>query len=209
MSEWLRPVVEAYRALFPGLASWIVDVGSRDGDDAAYLVSELGGTATCIEARSEAAENIAARYPDFQVIAAAVGADTGWADFLEYLGPDDNMRGSSTFNLARADMYPEPHRIIQVPVLRLDTILRPGTIDVLKIDVEGFTLQALHGLGDRIRDVMVAHLETETAERAAWHEPANNREVADFMSSHGFDLYSRDYQWGPSIEDQTWVRSLR
>lgn len=209
MSVWLEPVVEAHRKFFGDRkGACIVDVGSRDGDDAAWLASQIRtGNVTCVEARPDAAKAIRAKYPDFEVVECAVGAEGGTADFLEFLGDDAGLVGSSSLNLGRAGLYGgnKPHQIIQVPVRRLDSFLPEGIIDILKVDVEGHTREALLGLGDRINDVLVAHLETETRERAAYGEPANNVWVYDYMKAHGFSLHAVRYEWGPSIEDQTWI----
>lgn len=212
MSVWLEPVVEAWREFYDGFdghAVRVVDVGSRDGDDAAWLASQIGATEViCVEARSSAARAIKDKYPDFEVVQCAVGAEGGTADFLEFLGDDEGLVGSSSLNLGRAGLYGgnRPYQIIEVPVRRLDSLLPDhGWIDILKVDVEGYTREALIGLGERIDIVMVAHLETETKERAAYGEPANNVWVYDYMKSRGFSLYAVRYEWGPSIEDQTWV----
>lgn len=209
MSMWLEPVIEAYKRLYSDPeGAWIVDVGSRDGDDAAWLASQIRtGNVTCVEARPRAARAIKAKYPDFQVFECAVGAEEGIADFLEFLGDDAGLVGSSSLNLGRSALYGgnKPHQLIEVPVRRLDSILPADVIDILKIDVEGHTREALLGLGGRINDVLVAHLETETRERAAYGEPANNVWAYGYMKARGFRLYAVRYEWGPSIEDQTWV----
>jgi hypothetical protein len=63
------------------------------------------------------------------------------------------------------------------------------------------------GMGELMKDVLVAHIETETPERAAWGEPSNNLEVMTIMQDLGFSLVDVSYQWGWSIQDQVWVNT--
>jgi hypothetical protein len=109
--------------------------------------------------------------------------------------------------LERQNAYPTESVIIDVPVTRLDMILPLGTIDILKIDVEGHSIPVISGMGDRMQDVLVAHIETETPERIAWGEPSNNLEVMAIMQDLGFSLANVSYQWGWSIQDQVWINT--
>lgn len=203
----LDPIVRAYRAYYSD-APLVVDVGARDGDDVAVLVEALGGQGIAVEARPDAADEIRTRHPTLTVIQAAVHDHNGVTGFAVFESDDPDVVGSSGFRYERSYALGVPAHVIQVSCCRLDSILPAGPIGVLKVDVEGFTLEALHGLGDRIQDVLVAHLETETLARAGapWHERVTNGVVAEFMRRHGFTLVDLAYEWGPSIEDQTWVR---
>lgn len=206
MSVWLEPVIEAYRKFYGDVGErWIVDVGSRDGDDAAWLASHFRpGNVTCVEARPDAAAAIKAKYPDFEVLAfAASDRFAPRAPFLAFDEPE--FSGSSSLRLSRSRHHASPSHLIGVTRVRLDETLRPGIIDILKVDTEGHSMEVLSGLEGRMSDVLVAHVETETLERAAWGEPANNHAVAYFMRANGFRLFDVSYQWGPSIEDQVWV----
>jgi hypothetical protein len=120
---------------------------------------------------------------------------------------DPEFFGSSSLELVRANTYQTESTIIDVPVTRLDAIIEPGIIDVLKVDVEGHSVPAIEGMGNLIKDVLVAHIETETPERAAWGEPSNNLKVIEIMQDFGFSLADVSYQWGWSIQDQTWVNT--
>ena len=207
--KWLSPIIEAYQKYFIGNPSMIVDVGSRDGDDARWIVNNLGAekdcSVVCVEARSDAAKAIQEKYPEFLVFATAISNFIGESKFVEM--QEEEFAGSSSLMLERQNAYPTKSLIIDVPVTRLDSIIPLGTIDVLKIDVEGHSVPAIEGMGDRMKDVLVAHIETETPERAAWGEPSNNLEVAKLMQELGFSLFDISYQWGWSIQDQTWINT--
>ena len=172
---WLQPIVDGYQKHFGGPISRIVDAGSRDGDDAQWLLKKLpvqkDVQVICVEARKNAAEAIQQKYPNFLVFATAVSDFVGNAKFVEMT--EDEFSGSSSLMMERQNAYATESVIIDVPVTRLDMILPSGTIDILKIDVEGQSVPVISGMGERMQDVLVAHIETETPERKAWGEPSN------------------------------------
>ena len=207
--SWLSPIIDSYQKYFGDVAYKIIDVGSRDGDDAQLLLSKLGNDKACevicIEARKGAAAEIKKNYPNFIVFPTAVSNFIGKSKFVQM--NEQEFLGSSSLEMARAAAYPTESTIINVPVTRLDAIIEPGTIDILKIDVEGHSVPVIEGMGDLMKDVLVAHIETETLARAAWGEPSNNLIVMDIMEKLGFSLANVSYQWGWSIQDQTWVNT--
>lgn len=59
-------------------------------------------------------------------------------------------------------------------------------IDIIKIDVEGATFDVLVGMKERIKDIKIMHIETESApffEGQKLHD-----EVADYLSNNDFEL---------------------
>lgn len=206
---WLQPIIDGYEKHFSGPISKIVDAGSRDGDDAQWILERLPAQEDvqiiCIEARKNAAEAIQEKYPNFLVFATAVSDFVGSSEFVEM--SEEEFAGSSSLMLERQNAYPTKSVIINVPVTRLDMILPPGTIDILKIDVEGHSIPVISGMGARMQDVLVAHIETETPVRTAWGEPSNNIEVMKVMQDLGFSLANVSYQWGWSLQDQVWINT--
>jgi FkbM family methyltransferase len=206
---WLKPIINEYKKHFNDPISKIVDVGSRDGDDAKWILKRLpvqeDVQVICVEARKNAAEAIQKKYPNFLVFATAVSDFVGNSKFVEMT--EDEFAGSSSLVLERQNAYPTESVIIDVPVTRLDVILPPGTIDILKIDVEGHSIPVISGMGERMQDVLLAHIETETPDRKAWGELSNNLEVIAIMQDLGFSLANVSYQWGWSIQDQIWINT--
>jgi len=206
---WLKPIINEYKKHFNDPISKIVDVGSRDGDDAKWILKRLPVKediqVICVEARKSAAEAIQQKYPNFLVFATAVSDFVGNAKFVEMT--EDEFSGSSSLMMERQNAYATKSVIIDVPVTRLDMILPSGTIDILKIDVEGQSVPVISGMGERMQDVLVAHIETETPERKAWGEPSNNIEVMKVMQDLGFSLANVSYQWGWSLQDQIWINT--
>ena len=206
---WLQPIIDEHKKHFNDPVSKIVDVGSRDGDDARWILKQLpvqeDVQVICIEARKKAAEAIQKKYPNFLVFDTAVSDFVGSSKFVEMI--EEEFAGSSSLVLERQNAYPTESVIIDVPVTRLDIILPSGIIDILKIDVEGHSIPVISGMGDRMQDVLIAHIETETPDRKAWGEPSNNLEVMKIMQDLGFSLASVSYQWGWSIQDQVWINT--
>jgi FkbM family methyltransferase len=206
---WLQPIVEEYQKYFDGPISKIVDAGSRDGDDAQWILERLPAKedvqVICVEARKNAAEAIQEKYPNFLVFATAVSDFVGSSKFVEMT--EEEFSGSSSLMMERQTAYATPSAIITVPVTRLDIIIPSGTIDILKIDVEGQSVPVISGMGERMRDVLLAHIETETPERKAWGEPSNNLKVMKVMQDLGFSLANVSYQWGWSLQDQIWINT--
>jgi len=207
--EWLQIIVDTYQKYFDGKVARVVDAGSRDGDSAYWLIKKFDAEdycqVVCIDARKEAAELIKEKYPNFIVFDTAISDFVGEADFVNFKNKE--FLGSSSLVLERAKAYAAESFVIKVPVTRLDMILEPGDIDILKIDVEGHSVPVILGMGNRMSDVLVAHIETETPERSAWGEKANNLEVMIIMQDLGFSLINISYQWGLSIQDQIWINT--
>jgi FkbM family methyltransferase len=208
-NDWLQVIVDTYQKYFDGKVTRIVDAGSRDGDSTQWLIDKFdmedSFEAICIDARKEAAELIKEKYPNFIVFHTAISDFVGEADFVNFKNKE--FLGSSSLVLERAKAYAAESFVIKVPVTRLDMILEPGDIDILKIDVEGHSVPVILGMGNRMSDVLVAHIETETPERSAWGEKANNLEVMIIMQDLGFSLINISYQWGLSIQDQIWINT--
>lgn len=204
---WLDPTIIAYKRQHNRRAKPVVwEVGSRDGDDGFELAKRIytgrkdqfwnNATVVCFEPNPEQAEVIRQRYPEAEIYECAVSNEEGEADFKVYHG-DEGMVGSSSLNLDWKGEGLEGH-VIQVKVVRLDSLIRDEIIDIMKIDVEGYSLQVLEGLGDKINQVRVMHIETET-----WTK--SNKKIKKFMKKRGWVLVDEVEQYG-NMPDQVWVR---
>lgn len=213
MNKWLDTTIAAYQQYFQlGQRLVVWDVGSRDGDDGVELAERLGGTAadvTCVEPNPPQAEVIRERYPDVTVHEVAVSDYEGDSTFVRVISDNKDAVGMSSLDVAHQDTKGKgPKEVITVEVRRLESIMPDGLIDIMKIDCEGYSWEVLHGMGERIHDVRVFHVETEHPEFSGWsHEGhKNNEQVADFMRERGFELYTTQYEWG-GIQDQVWVNA--
>lgn len=207
-NQWLEPVISKYNQYFGDTATVIFDIGSRDGDDAKFLSDRLNGTDVyTIDANPIAARVIAKKHPDFKLFKTAVADYDGTTTFTQIVSEDIDEAGSSSiqnysyFDGAR-------YNTIEVPVARMDTLLKSNgledlVIDIAKVDIEGYTHECIDGWGDLVSNVKLFHLETETFYRHMNHK--NNNHVINLMLKHGFLLCDVVYQWGEGIQDQIWV----
>ena len=141
----MEPVVSYYKMFFGEQANIIFDVGTRDGDDAKYLQDNLNTkTVYAIEARKDAAELTKIKYPDFNIINCAVSNYIGTTEFYVIVSDDKDYQGSSSIYNNKFERPEYPHKIISVPVTTMESILvstglNDSTIDIVKVDIEGYT----------------------------------------------------------------------
>jgi FkbM family methyltransferase len=206
--ERLGSIVKAYRSRFGEVADVVFDCGTRDGDDAAYLKRELKAKRVfAIDALPSACQHTQEKHPDLIVLNTALSNYVGTASFTEIVSERKDHAGSSSFVLAPG-WDEEEKRQVETSVTTMSSLieelgLADTMLDVVKVDLEGFSYEFLEGMGDYIHNAKVMHLETETFHRHQGHH--GSEEVFDYMSARGFSLYERSYEWGPSIEDQLWV----
>ena len=207
--ERLGDIVSAYRERFGDTATTVVDAGTRDGDDAAWLADELHATnVIAVDANPVAVKATRKKYPAFTVIEAALADFDGSAHFTRIVSDRKDFAGSSS--LKKFEDFGEPTETFAVPVTRMDTLLfalgfDEPFLDVVKVDLEGFTYEFIMGLGVWLPRVKVFHLETEKFHRHEGHH--DSAAVSKLMLSNGFELVSVSYEWGPNIEDQVWVNT--
>lgn len=206
---WMAAPVSYYKIFFGNTANIIIDVGTRDGDDAEYLRKALKATEIfAIDARHEAVENTKKKYPDFKVYETAISNYNGNTDFYVVTSKDKDYSGSSSIYNNKFDRPEYPNEKIEVPVITMkqfieDAGLQDSIIDFVKVDIEGYTAQLLYGMGNYINNVKFFHLETE--KYATHDDHKNSADVADYIRKKGFKLVAIQYEWGEDIEDQMWV----
>lgn len=209
----LEPVVTNYRKFFGSKATNVLDIGTRDGDDAAYLGYELFcNDITAIDAGEGAVNLTKSRYPWMNVLHTAVSNYNGTVTFHELMSGDKELDGCSSIALKGDDLVQNsPQREITVPCARIDSLIESGRIpldvngnlDVVKIDVEGFSWQVLDGFGKYLSKVKVLHVE---AERRPFHDEHKLiDDIIGFMKVNGFYLADASYEWGEGIQDQVWI----
>jgi FkbM family methyltransferase len=210
----LEPVVTNYHKYFGAKAPLVIDIGTRDGNDAHYLYKELQGTKViAVDANPKCYEIVKTNYPWMYAYQCAITDADGEITFNQVITDNMEVLGtSSIFSKATsidppASYFEGKTREITVPTSRLDTLLVKtgdmGVIDVVKVDTEGYSWQVLQGFGDRIKDVRLFHLETESVQLHPEH--VTSEKIAEFMRSNGFVLVDTSHEWGDKMEDQIWV----
>lgn len=211
----LEPVVTNFRKFFGEGAKIIIDVGTRDGHDLAYLSKKLGkeniNRLIAVDANPDAAKKTEDNYGFMEVYCNAISDFNGTDMFMKITHDREDYEGCSTLYSTRIINQKDLEgHIEQVPVFVLtmdfflSTIsLEDGIIDIVKVDTEGYTWQVLQGFSHNLRNVKLLHLETEKNATHPAHR--NNLEVQKFMEDNGFYLADLSYEWGWDIEDQIWI----
>lgn len=208
INTWLDSAIQAHERFFGKKEKPVVwEVGSRDGKDGVELAKRIyageemwfwsNAVVVCLEPNPDQAKIIKENYPEAEVIEVAASNKTGEAPFIVYHG-DEGAVGSSSLNLRwKADDL-EGHEII-VKTERLENLIGDEQIDIMKIDCEGHSPEVIDGLGDKLKQIRVFHVETEK-----WTD--SNIKVKAFLMGHGFQLVSEEEQYG-GMPDQVWVRA--
>lgn len=210
VNTWLNPVVQAYERFFGLRQKPVVwEVGSRDGKDGVELARRIyegdelwfwtNARVVCLEPNPDQAKIIEENYPEVEVLQIAASDAKGSAPFVVYHG-DEGAVGSSSLNLdwKEDDFGDNKHQII-VETDRLENLVGDEQIDIMKIDCEGHSMAVMEGLGDKLQNVRVFHVETEK-----WTD--SNIKMKAFMMGHGFTLVDETEQYG-GMPDQVWVRA--
>lgn len=205
---WLEPLVSYYKIFFGDTAKVIIDIGTRDGEDAAFLAKMLNSEYIyAIDARKNACDQTKNKYPEFTVIHTAVSDYVGDTLFCQVISTDKDYSGSSSIFNYKFDRPEYIHNTIVVPVTTMseiiNNIVQHESIDLIKIDIEGYSYQCLVGMKDHLKKVKVFHIETEKQPTHPNHK--NNIDIINFMSENGFQLVGTQYEWGWEIEDQIWI----
>lgn len=213
-NKWLDSVVENYQKFFNSGGGIVMDIGTRDGDDAEFLRQRLNAKTTyAFDANPVAVAKTKSTYPDFIVVETAVSDFNGKAKFLQVNSGDKNVDGCSSLDANKVKNEPIFKGVseeIEVDVIRMDKFiedngLQQSIIDVIKVDIEGYSFECVIGFGDYSKNVKIFHLETE---REATHKNhKNNFTVAAKMRELGFILVDVSYEWGQGIQDQVWVNT--
>lgn len=197
MNQWLNPIVDTYLKYFGASNRPVVwEVGSRDGHDCFELMKRISSgwraeqqaTLVCIEPNPDQANTIAQNYPQATVYQLAVGDKPQKAKFKVYHGNKGDV-GSSSLRMDWKKGSGLQSHIITVQVVRLDELLDNEFVDIMKIDCEGYGYQALVGLGDKLKQVKVLHIETE-------HDSKSDVKVKAYLENRGWIITDITEQYG-------------
>ena len=180
----------AIRERLSGDDPLIVDAGAYKGEIAdRFLALFPRARVLCFEPIPKRAEKLAAKYesdPRVEVHNLALGSTPGTADFHVTVGnpysslldPADPLR---RYHGERTQVA----ETIQVEVARLDGLLdRPANI--VKMDVQGFEIEILRGLGDMLQNVDAIASEVSFLPR--YHGQPLFADLDRFLRKQGFGL---------------------
>lgn len=199
----------------------ILEIGSRDADHAHWMRTQADPyiephLVNIVEPHPECYRNIIAKYPDYRVFELAVSDEPGVVNFnaipMEW-GPDS----VGTSSLLTMNEHPDegvtlkrPQRWVKVLAVTGRTILQlidRWQIDLVKIDVEGFSWQVLNSFGPDIRLLRSIHIEVEVAPFQLWENQKSYQDCQYLLTSWGFrELYYQPLWWSGRQGDSVWVR---
>jgi FkbM family methyltransferase len=203
ISDWIRIV----QSLGTFEVKTIMEIGSMNGEDAEILSGFFQSRDVhIIEAHPLFAKQIAEKYLDFFVSNIAASNYDGRYIFNS-VTPDSSNLGMSSL-LEREENYPSydiVYEPLEVPCLRMDSycaIMEMDSIDLLKIDVEGFSYEVLEGFGDALDIVKCIHVECE--HESVWKGQKLYPDVERLLIDKGFIPVSMRIGFPQS--DSVWVR---
>lgn len=122
---------------------------------------------------------------------------------------NNDSQSSSVLELgAHMEQHPDVHYVkdISCPMRRVDKLgLDLAEVDLLNVDVQGFELQVLEGMGDLLEGFKAAYLEVNRAD--VYKGCAQVESIDAFMSANGFERMETRWMgiWG----DAFYIRSAR
>lgn len=115
---------------------------------------------------------------------------------------NNGSQSSSVLELGtHLEQHPEVHYVqdIEIEMRTLDTFKLPFEVDFLNMDIQGYELQALKGLGERIKDFKWIYLEVN---KAAVYVNCGQVEDIDFLlGAHGLTRVETSWvgNWGDAL----------
>jgi FkbM family methyltransferase len=186
----------------------ILEIGSRDGNDAFYLKNEYDiddDKVWVVEPNPAQVEVIKNAYPNFNIIPNAVFTENTEHDFYQVIGKPDDVGTSSLIN--RNDTwYENKSNIIKVKTITGKDLLEQigEEIDLCKLDVEGLTYEVLTSFGSDLKKIKSFHLECEHVE--VWESQKLYSDVSDFLLKNNYTQIFFEYCSGGTIQsDSIWV----
>jgi FkbM family methyltransferase len=190
----------------------ILEIGASNGADAAFLqrTFEIDPKQVyCIEPNPSNYQKLISNFPDFNSFHTAASNITEKQIFQCHIPAADisSFKKRIEYYMYNGD-YIDNYYDIEIDVYRMDDFFAKydiQTIDVCKVDVEGYTYEVLDGFGNRITDVNSWHIEGELK---VLYE--NQKLFGDFqrlLESSGFTMV--DYcQFDDDTQcDSIWIKN--
>jgi FkbM family methyltransferase len=192
----------------------IVDVGANRGGTALrYLEFSDEAKIHCFEPTPAHLETLRKRFhgsPRVHVHDCGLGSIPGTMTMHINRMQDTNSLLESTLIGATSDKSCETVGEIEIEIRTLDEECRRlglGSIDLLKLDVQGFELEVLRGASGLLNDRKIQVIYTETYFKPQYHKQPLFWDVGAYLCGFGFslvdfyDLYYNDKQvlWGDAI----------
>ena len=174
----------------------IVEVGSRDCLDAISLADYYEDSSVfCFECNPETINQcfINLQMTPFQIRSRinffpfAVGSKEENRFFYKW--KDKRNPGASSFFNRKRDAYNQEQTVEKIQIKRLDDVLSGygvKKIDLLSLDIQGFELEALRGLGNLLQEVR--YIITEIPKGESLYEAPSEKETMLFFHQNNFKV---------------------
>jgi len=180
--ECVRHLIESPKNVF--------DIGSRDGDDANMLGNAFNIAHENIytfECNTTNYESIISKYPKMNNFSFGVSNKNGEETF--YNVTNSSNIGVSSFLKENKEIQKNSRQFIETTVntKRMDDFLTENNInnlDIVKIDVEGFSYECLEGFGEKIQNIKIIHIENEHKE--CWENQKLYDDVHNMLVKQNF-----------------------
>lgn len=190
-------------------AKTILEIGSRDGNDAAELMRyfQLNNEHVwVVEPNPNQIKIIENFHPNFNLIPNAIFSEETEHDFYQVISGDPNDVGTSSLINRNDNWYESKTNVIKVKTITgkqlLDKINRD--IDICKIDVEGLTIEVLNSFGEDLNKIKSFHLECEHTE--VWKGQKLYGDVSKFLIENNYvQIYFQYCSGGTLQSDSIWV----
>lgn len=188
----------------------VLEIGSRDGVDAFFISDYFSispNQVFVVEPHPKHIDIIKEWYPNFKLFPYAISPEYGMIRFDAVEAESWDVRGQSSI-LPRHENHPQiGENWIEVACITGKMLLGEiglPEIDLIKIDVEGYTYEVLKSFGDDLRKLKFLHLEMETIEY--WKGQKLYPEVSDYLINMGFEeVYNEKFIYAPQF-DSFWKR---
>lgn len=163
----------------------IIEIGSRDGHDAKSLAQIFNlpdESCYVFEANPEAAESIMKTYPKFHLYNNLVSDTAG--EFIFNIEPD-NIGASSMYSKINPSAGMKTVKVEAVTMADFIESENIQTLDCVKLDVEGATLNVLKSFGKHLDKLQAIQIESEHIQ--IWGEGSSLfPEVYCWLVEHGY-----------------------
>lgn len=220
----MKRFYETYAERFNSPPATILEIGSRDGNDAEYLrffSSADPWNVFIVEPHPESFRSIIEKYPLFNVYNLAISDKPGVVKFnaippTQYppsvVGTSSLLNRNKQLNIKNA-IFPERWiNVLAIDGYTLLQLIDKSEIDAVKIDVEGFSWEVLKSFGDSIRVMKALHIEVELPPLELWVGQKYHEDISYLMNWYNYEekYYDGKYwQIGTGEKcqgDSVWVR---
>lgn len=164
----------------------VMDLGAMDGGDTLAMRDCFPWARTiAVEALAGNCEQYLSWLPGIEAHCAVIGGRDVEASFFE-----KSVNGVHSLYERETQDTVRVHTVCVETLATFSGRIGVDRIDVLKIDVEGGTLDVLEGLGGLLGDLKALHAETEAV--PFFRGQRLDDEATRFLSAHGFRMTQRE-----------------